>query len=65
MSQETAAHTKPGLGLTLGVLAIAATVGVYLLTRKKKDGSSVFDDLVNACEHAADSLERSLLAETA
>lgn len=65
MSHETTAHTNSGMGLTLGVLAIVATVGIYLLTRKKSDGSSHLDDIVNVCERAAESLERSLLAESA
>jgi len=65
MNQDPSAQTSPGLGITLGVLAIAATVGIFLLTRRKQDGTSVFEDVVGACERAAERLERSLLAESA
>lgn len=61
--RDRRAH-PPG-AMALGVLAVAAAVGIYLLTRRNRDGSSAFDDLVAACERAAENLEASLVGEAA
>jgi hypothetical protein len=58
-------RTNPAGAMALGALAVAAAVGIYLLSRRNRDGSSAFDDLVAACDRAAESLEKSLLGESA
>jgi hypothetical protein len=48
-----------------GAIALAAAMGLYWLTRRNRDGASAFDDLVAACDRAAENLERTLVGESA
>lgn len=65
MDEERGSRPNVAGAMALGALAVAAAVGLYWLTRRSRDGGSAFDDLVAACDRAAEQLERSLVGESA